>query len=404
MYKILYLTQFPHIGGGETILLSLLEKLNRRLFEPFVVVPKQGQLSRKLKKLNINPYYLPLNPYLVRTFFIPGASPGQIWQLARLAKKHRPSLIHINHLTLAIYAGIVAKMLHIPLVATAHGPWDSYYFYQDLITGLFANKVLTSTPKLQKLILRRKIIDRKKVKLVPFGIDTNRFKPATSYQKLATRKALKLPLNDFIVTIVGRLDPIKDHLTFLKSANIVSRALPSVKFLIVGSTLGDFSGRKNDYWAQIKNYLGASPSLSQNIAFRGFIEAMAPVYQASDILVSTSHGESFGLSIAEAAACQIPVIATTKDKKHPLVRNHKTGFTTPVQNPQILAQKILRLARDWRLRNNFGLAARKYILENYPIENYVSRVQSTYLEHLRSPSFEKPSKAPAVNFETNALL
>lgn len=403
-FKILYLTQFPEIGGGETILLSLLEKINHKLFEPIVIVPKRGQLSDRLKKLNVQTHYLKLPPYLIRTFFVPGASPTALWQLATLSGKIKPDLIHTNHLTLAIYGALVGKILRIPVVATAHGPWDSYYFYQDLINQFALNKILANTPQTAQSLTKRGIIKRQKVEVVPFGIDTQKFKPATRHQKLTTRKIFGFSPDDFVVTIVGRLDPIKDHLTFLKAANIVSHQLPSVKFLIVGSTLGDFSGRKNDYWAQIKNYLGTSPSLAKNVAFGGFIEAMAPIYGASDILVSTSHSESFGLSIAEAAACQIPTIATTKDKKHPLILDDKTGFTTPVQNPQILAQKILRLARDWRLRNNFGQAARKYICQNYPIESYVSRIQSTYHKHLRSSSFEKRQKAPAVNFETTAPL
>ena len=46
---------------------------------------------------------------------------------------------HINHLNLAVYSGIASKLFNIPVVATAHGKWDSVYFFQDLITKFFVN-------------------------------------------------------------------------------------------------------------------------------------------------------------------------------------------------------------------------------------------------------------------------
>src|SRR3990167_427281 len=117
--KILYLTFHPEIGGGETILLSLISKLDRKLFEPIVVVTKKGQLSKRLRELKIKTYILPLPGYLIRTLFIPGASPVSIYRFYKLCKKIKPNLIHINHLNLAIYAGISSKILKIPSIATS---------------------------------------------------------------------------------------------------------------------------------------------------------------------------------------------------------------------------------------------------------------------------------------------
>src|SRR3989344_6255746 len=119
-YKILYLTFHPEIGGGETILLSLISKLDKKKFEPIVVVTKKGQLSKRLRELKIKTYILPLPEYLIRTLFIPGASPAGIYRFYKLCKKIKPDLIHINHLNLVVYAGISAKLLKIPIVATAH--------------------------------------------------------------------------------------------------------------------------------------------------------------------------------------------------------------------------------------------------------------------------------------------
>lgn len=379
--KILYLTNFHQIGGGETSLIYLTENLDRKKFEPIVVVPRKGQLSQKLKQLKVKTYFLNLAPYSLRTFFIPGASPIGIYRFLRSCRNIRPDIIHLNHLNLAIYAGVCAKIIKIPLVATAHGPWDSFYFYQDLITNLFVDKILANTSNTAQKMLRRRIISREKIKLVPFGIDTTIFKPG---DKQIARKNLRLPPKDLIVTIVGRLDPIKDHQTFLEAAIIIRKAIPQTTFFIAGSSLGDFSGKKSSYNSQIKNFLKDRPTLAKKVVFGGFIDPPTAVYAATDILVSTSISESFGLSLAEAAASGLPVVATNKGGQSLIVKDNKTGFLVPPQNPQFIAKKVLILAKSPKLRRQFGQNGRKHITKNFSIKKYVGSVEGIYLQLLKS--------------------
>lgn len=381
MFKILYLTQFPEIGGGETILISLLENLDSRKFEPIVVVPQKGQLSQKLEKLRIKTHLLKLNPYLFRTFFVPGASPSAIAKLIKLVREIKPDIIHLNHLTLAVYGGLTAKILKIPTVATAHGPWDTLYFYQDLLTSLFVEKILANSPSLKNKLAKRKIIASQKIDHLPFGVDTQKFKPAKN--KSIAKKKLGFSQNDFIITMVGRLDPIKDHLTFLKAAKLILKDIPSSQFLIIGSKLGDFSKGGGSYLEQIKNYLKENPQLSQKVTFAGFIKNMPSVYQASDVFVSTSKSESFGLALAEAAASCLPIVATNSGNQKMIVKNSKNGFLVPPQNPAAIAQQV-SLLKNIALRQSMGNYGRKYVTKNFELRRYVDSVEKNYLELLRN--------------------
>ena len=322
--KILYLTFHPDIGGGEAILLSLLTKLYKNIFEPTVVVTKKGQLSKALSKIKIKTYILNLSPYFIRELFIPGMSPIGIYKFTKLAKKIKPDLIHVNHLNLAVYAKAAAIPLKIPVVATAHGNWDCIYFYQDLVNRFCTDKIFANTPETAKSLLRQKIIQKNKVTIIPFGIDTNLFKPATRHQVPGTRHQLGLPQNDLIVTIVGRLDPVKDHLTFLKAAKLINEKLNNVTFFIVGSKLGDFSNQSGTYAKQVQDYLSKNPALEKKVVFGSFINSMSSVYHATDILVSSSPKESFGLALAEGAACGLPLIATSDQKL--IVKNGQKNF------------------------------------------------------------------------------
>lgn len=382
-FKILYLTYHPQIGGGETILLSLLAKLNKKKFEPIVIVTKKGQLSRKLESLKVKTYVLPLPGYLIRTLFIPGISPTGIYTFYKLCKKIKPDLIHINHLNLAIYAGISSKILKIPTVATSHGAWDSIYFFQDLISTIFVDRIMAITKEVKRALTKRNILNRKKVSVIPPGVDTNVFKPGN---KNLARKRLNLHENNLIISIVGRIDPIKDHLTFLKAAEIVGKKIKNVTFFIVGARIGDFTGNNNDYENQIKNFINSRPSLRGKIVFGGFIESMSTVYQATDVLVSSSPSESFGLTQAETAACEIPIVACNRNL---IVINEFNGYLVPFNNPHALAEKIIKLLKNKRLRDRFGKNGRQHVVKNFDLDKYASKVQNTYLDLLKGNNDEK---------------
>lgn len=378
--KILYLSQFHQIGGGETALLNLLEKVDRKKFEPVVVLPKAGQFSQKLKNLAVTTYFLHLNPFLIRILFVPGTSPLGIYNFLKLSKKINPDLIHTNHLNLAIYAGIAAKILKIPIVATSHGSWDSIYFYHDLITNLFIDKILANTQDIKKALTKRKIIPSQKVAVVHLGINTSVFKP--SNQKMA-RKILILPQDKLIITIVGRLDPAKDHLTFLKAAEKIAKQVKNPAFYIVGSQKGDFTGRKNQYLKILKQYLRQHPTLAQKVFFGGFIDNMPAVYQSSDILVSSSNSESFGLALAEGAACGLPIVSTNIGGQELIVHENKNGFLVPPRRADLLAEKILILAKNSKLRIKFGVYGRNNVIANFHLNNYVRNIEKIYLEILK---------------------
>ena len=372
--KILYLTFHPEIGGGETILLSLISKLDKKKFEPIVVVTKKGQLSKRLRELKIKTYILPLPGYLIRTLFIPGASPVGIYHFYKLCKKIKPDLIHINHLNLAIYAGISSKILKIPTVATSHGSWDSIYFYQDIISNYFCHSIITPTKPLKNKLLKRNLIRNDKITVIPFGVDEKIFKPA---DKEKAKKKLKIDSKKYIISTVGRIDPIKDHLSFLKAAKIVIKKYPETIFLVAGSALGNFSNN-NKYEENIKNFLKINPFLKKRVVFTGFLNDIEKIYQASDIYVCSSHSESFGLSLVEASMCSVPIVSTNNGNQSSIVKNNRTGFLVKPSAPLELAQKIMTLAANPSLRKSFGKNAESYTLKKFSLAGYVNSVEQNY--------------------------
>lgn len=381
--KILYISQFAQVGGGETALLYLLSKLNTKKFEAHIILPQKGQFYQRLKNINVKIYILDLPPYLVRTLFIPGSSPIAIIKLLKLTRKINPDLIHINHLQLSIYAGIVANILKIPTVGTAHGVWDSLYFYQNLIYKFFLKTIIANTPETALNIRKHGFYKTNKIKTVLFGIDTNLFKPASLKEKIQAKNIFNIPNGYIVISIIGRLDPQKDHMTFLKCAKIILEKHLKVFFLIVGGVEGDFSKKdsKGNYLKGLKNFIASERQLSNHLKFTPYQEDIRNIYRATDIAVSTSSspGESFGLALLEAASSEIPVVSTKNWSQQLIIKDGQTGYLVKPQNPKSQAEKICKLISNSRLRHKFAKNARKHAILHFQLQDYVKNIEKIYL-------------------------
>ena len=195
------------------------------------------------------------------------------------------------------------------------------------------------------------------------GIDTQRFSPNES-RRAETRKAWKIGLDTPVVGIVGRLDAMKDHQTFLRAAAEISHASKEVRFVCVGG--GDAT-----YQAELRD-IAADLGLGERVAWVGSMHAVEAAYNAIDILVCSSSGESFPNVVAEAMACGVPCVATDVGASSYIVG--ATGSVVPAKDPQALAEAALSiLAWPPDRRRQMKEDARQRILENFSIGRLVAR-------------------------------
>lgn len=379
-YKILFVNLFSEIGGAETSLLYLLEKLDKTKFEPIVIVPKRGYFSERLKEIGVKTIYLPLPGFLIQTLFIPGMSPKGILRFLHLCKELKPNLIHLTNITQALYAGVVKKLLKIPVVAISWMDSDSIYFYQDLIINFSVDKIIAVSEELKRRILRRGIIKQKKVLVITPGIDTQKFSPP--YDKDTAKVKFDIPKQNLVITIAARFDPIKDHMTFLHSMKLVVKRTPNISILIAQDPKINLEDA-NTFAPQVKKdidlFLKNNKDVAEKVIFTGYQKNMVPIYRATDILVSSSLYESLGLILIEASSCGIPIVTTNFGAQYYVVKDKKSGFSVPIRNPKIMAEKILVLAQNQTLREKFGNAARAHIIKNFSLKRYAKEIENAYL-------------------------
>jgi glycosyltransferase involved in cell wall biosynthesis len=142
------------------------------------------------------------------------------------------------------------------------------------------------------------------------------------------RKEWKVPASSKIIGLVGRLDPMKDHETFVAAARILAARRTDVHFVCFGEGV-------EPHHSRISALLRDS-GLDDRMQLHPFSHEMPAVYSAFDIATSASaFGEGFSNAIGEAMACGTPCVVTDVGDSRLIVGD--TGTTVPIRNPMALA-------------------------------------------------------------------
>ncbi len=259
-----------------------------------------------------------------------------------------------------------------PFIQTVHGVLADEYF-QALrvgslsVRGKLANLLMWRLSKLEAecaknadLVVtiseysREKLchlydVNKSKVRIVPNGVDTERFKPAECVEPLKQW----LGVNDKrLVLFVGRLIPRKGLPYLVEAAKAVVRECEDTVFIIVGD-----GPLKNSLISQTK-----SANLSENFLFAGDAreEQLPAFYNCADIFVLPSIQEGQGISLLEAQASGKPVVAFNTGGIREALQEKETGLLTEV-NSQSLADALLRLLSNSALREKMGQKGREFV-------------------------------------------
>ena len=214
--------------------------------------------------------------------------------------------------------------------------------------------------------------DDKRIQLIYFGTDTQKFKPQPKSQQLVE----SLELEESLVVISTRsLNPVYDVESLIRAIPLILQEVPRAKFIIAGN------GRQRDYLLRLAEELAVWDS----IRFTGLIPAdRLPDYlNLADVYVSTSLSDAgLAASTAEAMACGLPTVITDFGDNRRWVKDEVNGFLVPPQDPAALAVAITNLLRDEGKRQRFGKASRKTIDEKNNWNKEMGKMEKLYQEQI----------------------
>jgi glycosyltransferase involved in cell wall biosynthesis len=201
-----------------------------------------------------------------------------------------------------------------------------------------------------------------KMVVIPNGVDTERFRPDQETRR-RVRAEWGIAEHETLVGLVARLDPMKDHATFLRAAAHVATQSKGVRFVCVGEGPEAFR-------TSLKN-MASRLDLDRHLLWAGARSDMTAVHNACDLAVNSSaYGEGVSNAISEAMACGIPCVVTDVGDSSWVVGSF--GQVVPPQDWEALAAGILTVLGQ-HSRDCEGIRHR--IIKELSISNLLSRTE-----------------------------
>lgn len=212
-----------------------------------------------------------------------------------------------------------------------------------------------------------------KMKVIPNGVDLQRF-GGVQRRRGATPT----------VALIGRVVPIKDIKSFIRAIGMLHQHGVDVKAYVIGPTDEDA-----DYFAECETMIELL-NIQDQITFTGH-QNIDSYLEEIDVMVLTSLSESQPLTLLEAGACGIPLVATDVGACREIIEGRKEdddhlgngGVITPLANPSATASAIASLLADSALYDECSKAIRQRIHTYYDLQNHQSTYRDLYAQYLK---------------------
>jgi len=217
-------------------------------------------------------------------------------------------------------------------------------------------------------IIQHYDIDKTKIRIVPNGVDTQKFKPSAECEKIKQQIGLD---NNLCILFVGRLIPRKGLTYLTEAAKHITKNYNQTTFLIAGN-----GPQKNHITTQLQKI-----NLTKHFKFLGDIneQTLPTLYNCADIFVLPSIQEGQGIALLEAQATAKPVVAFNVGGIPEAVINGETGLLTKPDSRE-LADAIIKLLGNWSLRKTMGNNGRKFVTDNFSWTACAQKMLKVYQE------------------------
>ena len=362
-------------GGMENGVVNLCNGHNRRYFKPYICcLNSQGTLKKRLKSdinvdvIGINEGKKILSPLL----------------MAKYLNKIRPHIVHTHGFSGGSYTGIIgAKLAGVPVIINGeHGRFSikNYQIIIQKILSKFCSVNLSVSKSLKFEIVRNIGIPTKKIKVIPNGVDINKFNGAHKIETLKKELNQKYRINfsekNFIIGCIGSLKTNKNQILLLEALTILNNIDISKKIvLMIGTGPTELLLKRKINELNINN----------SVFFLGERDDIPNLLSLIDVLVSTSISKHEGMSnvVLEALSSRVPVITTKSVGSTEIVKNNFNGYIIPSGDATELADKISSLFNDQYLMNQFKNNAREFIKNKFTLEKMIENYEKTYFKYLK---------------------
>ena len=351
-------------GGAETVCLNLARYADRTRWQPIVVVPDEGWITRALRDAGVEVHVMGHASH--------SDMPGYLLGLSKLISRRRVDLVHSHLFGPTYVSGLLGVLRRRPVVGTIHGegdvsPDERFRRAKFALVNRGVCRLVFVSEALRRRFLEFGSLRPELTAVVSNGVDVAAFERDGNR---SFRRALGVSESDYLVGAVGNLRPAKGYDVLLDAAARLTARAPHTRFVIVGQGGDDL---ETALLAQ-RHRLG----LDERVIFAGFQSDVRRVLSSLDTFVLSSRSEGFSISTVEAMAAGIPVVATRCGGPEDILEHDRTGLLVPNGSADAIATAIERLQTDPSLRERLAINARAAAADRFGVQAQARAYEAIY--------------------------
>lgn len=297
--------------------------------------------------------------------------------LIETVRRAEPDLLHANSLSMGRVTGRISDRLTQP--TTSHLR-DIINISQSAMNDLNRNLRLFAVSHATRDAHSARGLESSRIHVIHNGLDLDAFQPRPRSGWL--RRELSLSPESILLGTIGQIGLRKGQDTLARSAPEIASAIPNVHFLLIGER----SSNKQESIEFEQNLTSQfeSRGLKSRLHLLGYREDICRLMAEIDLVVHPANQEPYGRVLLEAAACGVPVIATSVGGTAEIVVDRVTGRLIPPRDPGAMANAVIDVLSNDSERNSMKLLARARALDHFGIDRCARQTADAWSEIIES--------------------
>lgn len=298
----------------------------------------------------------------------------------RICKLHKINIVHTQFGLAAPLTGCILNIL----LGVKHvwhwrnPPPNNTLMFKKIAANIFYNSInqllkpvniAISKDIKEKMLSCYRFIREDNIKVINNAIDIQKYKIFPN-DRIRNRYGIE---DDIVIGMVAHFGPQKDHKTLIDAFKILKGKIKNIKLILVG---GPLVYRKKEH-EEIQEYVKLN-NMEKDVIFAGQWQNVAEVISVMDICVLSSNWEGFGNVVVEYMIMGKPVVATRIGGIQEIVVEGETGFLVNLHDPADMADKILKLLQDKKLREKMGRLGKKRAETLFNMNRWVNEIMNVY--------------------------
>ncbi|MFP4671473.1 MAG: glycosyltransferase family 4 protein [Desulfohalobiaceae bacterium] len=357
--RVLHVETGRHLYGGGRQVLYLLQGLGRmQAGEHFLACAAGSELELRAREAGTNVYALPLAGDLDLLF---------AWRLRKLLREVDADIVHVHSRGAAeIWSGLAAAGSSVKTVLSRRvdnpEPW-----WQSRLKYPLYDRVNAISRAIYRILLGQGVPDSK-LSCVPSAVDTDRYRPGCDRDWFLQEFGLQE--QDRVLGTVAQLIPRKGHVYLLQALPRILEGCPEAKLLFLG---------QGPLLAELRQQAQALGVL-ERVQFAGFRTDLHWILPCLEMLVHPALLEGLGVSLLQAAAAGLPIVASRTGGVPEIVLDQENGFLLQPGQIDPLARAVLSLLQDPDSARRMGHRGRELVGQRFSVSAMVKGNLQVYQE------------------------